>query len=47
MVLTREERETLLLSWGISFHDIIESVRINVKVKNQRRQKVTNLGKVE
>jgi hypothetical protein len=47
MVLTREERETLLLSWGISFHDIIESVRINVKVKNQRRQTVTNLGKVE
>jgi hypothetical protein len=47
MVKTREERETLLLSWGISFHDIIESVRINVKVKNQRRQTVTNLGKVE
>jgi hypothetical protein len=47
MVLTREEREALLLAWGVSFHDIVDSIRSNVRVKNQRRQTVTNLGKVE
>lgn len=47
MVLSREEREALLLNWGASFHDIIEAVRSNIKIKNQRRQTVTNLGKVE
>ena len=47
MILSREEREALLLNWGASFHDIIESVRSNLKIKNQRRQTVTNLGKIE
>jgi hypothetical protein len=47
MVLTREEREALLLAWGASFHDIADSIRSNIRVKNQRRQTVTNLGKVE
>ena len=47
LVLSREEREALLLNWGASFHDIVESVRGNIKIKNQRRQTVTNLGKVE
>ena len=47
MVLTREEREEILMHWGVSFHDIIESIRGNIRVKNQRRQTVTNLGKVE
>lgn len=47
LVLSREEREALLLNWGASFHDIIESVRANLKIKNQRRQTVTNLGKIE
>ena len=47
MVLTREEREEILLNWGASFHDIIESIRTNIRVKNQRRQTVTNLGKVQ
>mmetsp|Transcript_4086 Transcript_4086/g.6430 ORF Transcript_4086/g.6430 Transcript_4086/m.6430 type:complete len:673 (-) Transcript_4086:101-2119(-) len=47
LILPREEREALLLNWGASFHDIVESVRGNIKVKNQRRQTVTNLGKVE
>lgn len=47
LILSREEREALLLNWGASFHDIVESVRGNIKVKNQRRQTVTNLGKVE
>lgn len=47
LILTREEREALLLNWGASFHDIVEAVRGNLKIKNQRRQTVTNLGKVE
>ena len=47
LILSREEREALLLNWGASFHDIIESVRGNLKIKNQRRQTVTNLGKIE
>ncbi|MGK3762412.1 MAG: hypothetical protein ACI8RD_014730 [Bacillariaceae sp.] len=47
LILSREEREALLLNWGASFHDIIEAVRGNLKIKNQRRQTVTNLGKIE
>jgi len=47
LILSREEREALLLNWGASFHDIVESVRSNLKIKNQRRQTVTNLGKIE
>ena len=46
-ILTREEREQILMSWGVSFNEIIDSIRANIKVKNQRRQTVTNLGKVE
>ena len=46
-MLTREEREALLLAWGVSFRDIVDSIRSNIRVKNQRRQTVTNLGKVE
>eukprot|EP00934_Nitzschia_sp_Nitz4_P006011 Nitzschia sp. Nitz4//scaffold116_size91068//7581//10009//NITZ4_004946-RA/size91068-snap-gene-0.1-mRNA-1//1//CDS//3329533542//6001//frame0 len=46
-VLTRSKREELLLDWGISFNDIIDAIRTNIKVKNQRRQTVTNLGKIE
>jgi hypothetical protein len=44
--LTREEREKLLLAWGVSFHDIVDSIRSNIRVRNQRRQTVNNLGKV-
>ena len=47
IVLTRSEREEILLNWGISFDDIIDSIRMNIRVKNQRRQTVTNLGKIE
>mmetsp|Transcript_14837 Transcript_14837/g.34354 ORF Transcript_14837/g.34354 Transcript_14837/m.34354 type:complete len:644 (-) Transcript_14837:1758-3689(-) len=47
LILNREAREAVLLSWGASFHDIVEAVRSNLKIKNQRRQTVTNLGKVE
>ena len=45
--MTRAEREEILLNWGIAFEDIIDSIRANIRVKNQRRQTVTNLGKVE
>lgn len=47
LILSREEREALLLNWGASFHDIVESIRGNLRIKNQRRQTVTNLGKIE
>lgn len=43
IVLTRPEREELLLNWGFPFDDIIDSIRANIKVKNQRRQTITNL----
>jgi hypothetical protein len=44
LMLTRKAREDLLLEWGISFHDIIDSIRTNVKVKNQRRRTVNAIG---
>lgn len=47
LVLSREEREQMLLQWGVTLNEIIEAVRSNIKTKNQRRQTVTNLGKVE
>jgi hypothetical protein len=37
----------LLLNWGIAFDDIIDAIRANIRVKNQRRQTVTNLGKAD
>lgn len=37
----------MLLNWGISFDDIIDAIRTNIRVKNQRRQTVTNVGKAE
>ena len=46
-MLTRDDREKLLLNWGYSFDDIVSAIRSNIRVKNQRRQTVTNLGKVE
>ena len=47
MILRREQREGILLDWDVSCHEIIDSIRSNVKIKNQRRQTVGNLGKVE
>ena len=35
MVGTREQREAILLHWGVSFNEIIDSIRTNIKVKNQ------------
>jgi hypothetical protein len=42
--LTRDEREQMLLEWGTSFQEIVEAVRVNLKVKHQRRRTVNSLG---
>jgi hypothetical protein len=44
LVLTRQDREELLLEWGATFQQIIEAIRSNIKIKNQRRRTVNNLG---
>ena len=44
LVLTRQMREELLLEWGASFHEIIDAIRTNVRVKNQRRRTVNAIG---
>lgn len=44
LVLTRQDREELLLEWGATFQQIIEAIRTNIKIKNQRRRTVNNLG---
>ena len=41
-VLTRHEREQLLLEWGASLQEIVESIRANVRIKHQRRRTVNN-----
>jgi hypothetical protein len=43
-VLTRQDREELLVEWGASFHEIIEAIRANIKAKNQRRRTVNAIG---
>lgn len=46
MILPRTAREDLLrYEWNASRKEIIESVRRNVRVKNQRRTTINNLGK--
>jgi len=46
MILPRTAREDLLrYEWNTSRKEIIESVRRNVRVKNQRRTTINNLGK--
>jgi len=44
LVLTRGERHRLLVEWGASGQEVIESIRTIIRVKNQRRQTVNNLG---
>lgn len=44
LVLGREEREELLLDLGYSRQVIAQAVRDIIKVKNKRRQTITNLG---
>ena len=46
MVLPRDFREDVLLhEWDFSRRDITDSIRQNVKIKNQRKTTVNNLGK--
>jgi len=44
LILSRQDREELLLDWGATFQDIIEAIRTNVRVKNQRRRTVSSIG---
>ena len=43
MILTRKERERMLLENGFSANDIADGIRKILKVKNQRRQTIHNL----
>ena len=46
MVIPRTIRQDMLrLEWGVSHKQMADAVRENVKVKNQRRTTVNNLGK--
>jgi hypothetical protein len=44
MVLSRQEREEMLLELGYSLKEMAMSVRKNIRLKNRRRQTVNNLG---
>jgi hypothetical protein len=44
LILTRQAREEILLEWGANFHEIIDAIRTNVRVKNQRRRTVSAIG---
>jgi hypothetical protein len=43
LILSRFTREALLIENGVARVDLVEAVRQNIKVKNQRRQTITNL----
>lgn len=46
MVLPRDVRQRILRQdWDVTQHQITAAVRANIKIKNQRRQTVTNLDK--
>ena len=47
LVLSRQEREELLVEWGASFQDIIDSIRTGIKIKNQRRSTVNAIGRYD
>ncbi|GKY93134.1 hypothetical protein MPSEU_000281500 [Mayamaea pseudoterrestris] len=47
LVLTRQDREEILIEWGASFNEIIDSIRANVKAKNQRRRTVSSLDRYD
>lgn len=42
LVLSRHEREALLLEWGFTLHEIVESIRTIVRIRHQRRRTVNN-----
>jgi len=43
LVLTKQEREEILIEWGATFQEILGAIRTTVKAKNQRRQSVTTI----
>jgi hypothetical protein len=45
--MSRAAREALLSAWGVSKAEMVEAVRRNVKVKNQRRQTANNIGRYD
>jgi hypothetical protein len=47
LVLTRQDREQILIEWGATFNEIIDSIRANVKAKSQRRRTVSVSGKYD
>eukprot|EP00978_Attheya_sp_CCMP212_P015754 scaffold40803_cov20-Attheya_sp.AAC.1 len=44
MILSRREREDMLMELGYTQSQIATNVRLNIRIKNQRRQTVNNLG---
>jgi hypothetical protein len=44
LILTRQDREEILIEWGATFPQIIDSIRANVRAKNQRRRTVNSIG---
>jgi hypothetical protein len=48
MIMPREDREDLLLTeWQMSQSILSAAIRENIRAKNNRRQTVNNLGKME
>lgn len=47
LVLSRQEREELLVEWGASFQEIIDAIRTSIKIKNQRRSTVNAIGRYD
>ena len=47
LVLTRQEREEILLEWGAQFHEIVDAIRTNIRIKNQRRHTINTLGRYD
>ena len=46
-MLSRQEREELLVEWGETFQDIIDAIRSNIRIKNQRRSTVNAIGRYD
>jgi hypothetical protein len=44
LILTRQVREEFLLEWGFNFNEIIDAIRTNNHVKNQRCRTVHAIG---
>ena len=44
LVLTRQEREAMLLQWGYTSQDLAKAIRSTRAAQNKRRQTINNLG---